>query len=182
MPWIQRSFMLQADTLHDQGAAFVQPPFYNYRFVEQPRRDVAWQNEINHPYVQLFGYSLERAKGANGALMDHFRQVQPMQLVGISEPSSRYGYTWRASRRQRDREFRIAGGEILIYHRPTKEVLAVRRQFLIAPNSSREAGKVLWELAASCRQVQAHPDVGEFSQFAFDVLLTSEPSTTRRRQ
>lgn len=181
MPWIQRRFMLQADTLHDQGAAFVQPPFYNYRFVEQPRREVAWQSGIREPYIRLFGHSLERATGPNGALTTHFKQNQAMQILGVYEPSSRYGYTWRAIRRPRDRELGISGGELLIYDRKTKEVLAVRRQFLIAARSAREVGKVLWEVAESCRQLQAHPDVGEFSQFAFDVLLTIEPSSTRRR-
>jgi hypothetical protein len=40
MPWIQREFLLTGDSLHWQGTWFVEPPTRNYRYVEQPRRDV----------------------------------------------------------------------------------------------------------------------------------------------
>jgi hypothetical protein len=180
MPWIQRRFMLQADTLHDQGTAFIQPPLYNYRFVEQPHRPVEWQKSTTAPYVRLFGYTRERARDQSGRLTVHLIQREPMQFVGIPAPTARYGYTWRGIKRARDRENGIAGGELLIYVLQTKEVLAVRRQFLITRRNPRSEGKATWEIAASCPQVQAHPDVGEFSQFAFDVLQTHKPSATRR--
>lgn len=180
MPWIQRRFMLQADTLHDQGSAFIEQPRSNYRFVEQPRRPTEWQSSIQAPYVRLFGYTRERARDQSGRLTDHFRQETPMQVIGIPELTARYGYTWRGLKREQDREHGIAGGELLIYEVGTGEVLAVRRQFLIAGRNKRGKGRAMWEIAASCPQVQAHPDVGEFSQFAFDVLQTPEPSTTRR--
>lgn len=181
MPWIQRRFMLRADTLHDQGTAFIQPPLYNYRFIEQPRRPVDWQSKIGAPYIRLFGYTRERANNQGGSLTDHFRQKDPMQVAGIPEPTARYGYTWRGIRRVRDREHGIAGGELLIYDRLTKEVLAARRQFLIAAKNPRGTGKAMWEVATSCSQVRAYPESGEFSQFLFDVLLTSKPSATRKQ-
>ncbi|MES2243539.1 MAG: hypothetical protein V4639_11740 [Pseudomonadota bacterium] len=178
MPWIQRIFMVSGNGLKDQGAQFVNPPFYNYRFVEQPRREVDWQKGITEPYIRLFGYTTERARDQNGKLTDHRKQATAMQVSGIPTPSVRYGYTWRGLKRPQDREHGIAGGELLIYDMKTKEVLAVRRQFLIAGRNSRGEGKAMWEVAASCPQVQAHPYIGEFKQFSFNVLQTIEPSKT----
>ena len=104
-----------------------------------------------------------------------------MQVTGIQALTARYGYTWRGIKRARDRENGIAGGEIIVYDLQTKEVLAVRRQFLIAAHNPRGTGKAMWEVAASCPQVQAEPYVGEFSQFAFDILQTIEPSRTGKK-
>lgn len=187
MPWIQRIFVLTGDRLHDNGAWFVQPPLYNYRFVEQPRRSVGWQKAIQTPYVRLSGYTREEVPvpGVYAVAPDKrhrypFRDKTPMQVEGVTQLASRYGYTWRGIKRRRDREFGISGGEVLIYDLATKEVLAVRRQFLIAGTSPRGNGKAMWELAARCPQLVAYHDSGEFSQFAFDVLPTEIPSTTRR--
>jgi len=79
MPWLQRIFMLTSDTAHGQGVWFIQPPLYNYRYIEQPRRDVPWQAGITQPYVRLFGgdgadklyggYEADRIFGGAGADM-----------------------------------------------------------------------------------------------------------------
>lgn len=177
MPWIQRIIMVGGNSLEDKGAKYINPPFYNYRFVEQPRRNTKWQAGIQEPYVRLFGYT----RGyfvKPGQVVADWNEKTPMQVIGIPALTARYGYTWRGLRRERDREFGIAGGELLIYDLQTKEVLAVRRQFLIASHNPRGAGKAMWEVAASCSQVRAHPYAGEFQQFAFDILQTIEPSKT----
>ncbi len=178
MPWIQRIFILQTDRAHDNGTWFIQPPNYNYRFVEQPRREVKWQAGISEPYIRLFGYT-RKVFVKEGQVVAALNEKTPMQVVGVAKPTARYGYTWRGLHRARDREFGIAGGEVLIYDLQTKEVLAVRRQFLIAFRNPRGPGKAMWEIAARCSQLRAGHDSGEFTQFAFDVLQTIEPSTTR---
>ena len=173
--------MVIGDGLHDQGAGFIQPPQHNYHFVEQPRRETKWQSDIKEPYIRLFGFTTERERDYQGKLVDSFKQKTPMQVIGITAPTARYGYTWRGIRREKDREHGIAGGELIIYDLQTKEVLAARRQFLIAGSNSRGVGRTMWEVAASCPQVRAYPRAGEFEQFAFDILETIEPSTTRRK-
>ena len=179
MPWIQRFFLLRGDYEPlDQARWLIQPPLYNYRFVEQPRRNTKWQDGIKEPYVRLFGYTQEPMRRVDGSSTPYWRKKTPMQVIGIPALTARYGYTWRGIRRARDREHGIAGGELLIYDLQTKEVLAVRRQFLIASHNPRGAGKAMWEVAASCSQVRAHPYAGEFQQFAFDILQTIEPSKT----
>lgn len=181
MPWIQRAFLLTGDSLKWQGGWFIQPPLYNYHFVEQPRRETKWQANIKEPYVRLFGFTTERERDYEGKLVDSFKQTTPMQVVGIPALTTKYGYTWRGLRRAQDREHGIAGGELLIYDLQSKEVLAVRRQFLIASHNPRGAGKAMWEVAARCQQLHEGPGSGEFTQFSFDVLETVEPSTTGKR-
>lgn len=179
-PWIQRMLWLRDEKPLSQAAWFVYPALYNYHFVEQPHRDVQWQADIREPYVRLFGYT----RGyfvKPGQFASNWNEITPMQAVGIPHLSARYGYTWRGLRRERDREFGIAGGEVLIYDLETREVLAVRRQFLIAGKNARGEGEAMWEIAARCAKPEAGPLSSEFSQFAFDVLNTVEPSTTRNK-
>jgi hypothetical protein len=179
MPWMQRTFIYIGDSLHWEGSLFIQPPFYNYRYVEQPHRDVSWQKWIDEPYVRLFGYTQERMTEPNGKLSEFYRDKTPMQVIGVPMLSAKYGYTWRGIKRPRDRELNIAGGEILIYDLQTRAVLAVRRQFLISIGSrNTENNGVNWEVAASCARSPRLPSF-EFKQFAFDVLQTIEPSTVQ---
>ncbi|MBE7418538.1 MAG: hypothetical protein HS128_12480 [Ideonella sp.] len=178
MPWIQRVFLLTGDSLKWQGTWFIQPPLYNYRFVEQPRRNTKWQKGIREPYVRLFGYTREQARGPTGNLTDHWKDKDPMQVLGIAAPTARFGYTWRGLKRPRDREHGISGGELLIYDLQSHEVLAVRRQFLIASRNPRGPGKAMWEVAARCAELPRNGVGAEFTQFAFDVLQTIEPSKT----
>ena len=177
-PWIQRILWLTSDRPHEQGAWFVYPPLRNYRFVEQPHRNVNWQADIREPYVRLFGYTQVPVLDQNGKQTEYLKEGTPMQVIGIPILSARHGYTWRGLRRERDREFGIAGGEVLIYDLQTLEVLAVRRQFLIASKNPRGEGKAMWEVAARCAKPKGDRLGGEFEQFALDVLQTIEPSTT----
>ena len=176
MPWIQRFFLLRGDYEPlEQARWLIQPPLYNYRFVEQPRRNTKWQAGIQEPYVRLFGYT----RGyfvKPGQVVADWNEKTPMQVIGIPALTARYGYTWRGLRRERDREFGIAGGELLIYDLETREVLAVRRQFLIAFKNPRGEGKALWEIAARCNQIHPKVSVSEISEFALEILQTTEPS------
>jgi len=179
-PWVERQLWLSSDTPLDQGVLFVYPTFKNYHFVEQPRRNTKWQAGIQEPYVRLFGYT----RGyfvKPGQVVADWNEKTPMQVIGIPALTARYGYTWRGLRRERDREFGIAGGELLIYDLKTKEVLAVRRQFLIASHNPRGEGKAMWEVAGSCPQRPSDGLSTDFNKFAFDVLETIEPSTTGRK-
>ena len=179
-PWVERQLWLSSDTPLGQGALFVYPTFRNYHFVEQPRRNTKWQAGIQEPYVRLFGYT----RGyfvKPGQVVADWNEKTPMQVIGIPALTARYGYTWRGLRRERDREFGIAGGELLIYDLKTKEVLAVRRQFLIASHNPRGEGKAMWEVAGSCPQRPSDGLSTDFNKFAFDVLETIEPSTTGRK-
>ncbi len=179
MPWIQRIFRLDGDNKpRDQGWWFILPPNYNYRYVEQPKRNVAWQHAIQDPYIRLFGYTRTRALYPDGSPSAQLKEATPMQVIGTTALTARYGYTWRGLLRERDREHGISGGELLIYDLQTKEILASRRQFLIGGKSPRGTEKIMWEVAAQCQKMPRIGAGAEFTQFAFDVLKTIEPSKT----
>lgn len=177
MPWIQRKFMLTSDRPLDQGWWFVLPPEYNYHFIEQPRRATAWQKDISEPYIRLFGYTREYFV-KDGQVVADWNERTPMQVIGIPTRTARYGYTWRGIKRPKDREHGIAGGELIIYDLQTEEILAVRRQFLIASHNPRGEGKAMWEIAAKCSPLGARHTSAEISQFAFDTLQTTKPSSS----
>jgi hypothetical protein len=180
-PWVQRHFQLIGDNARDQGGMFVNPPSINYRFVEQPRRDVKWQATIREPYVRLFGYKREMRAAPDGANWSYYKDKTPMQVIGIPQPSAGYGYAWRGLRRDRDREHGIAGGELIIYDRQTREVLAVRRTFAITGKNPRGQGDALWLLAPTCRDTVDSIRFNGIAEFAGRVLLTTEPSSFGRK-
>ena len=69
------------------------------------------------------------------------------EVTPIASLESRYAYTWRGIRREKDREYGIAGGEMIVLDRVTGEILGVRRSFAIA-RQSRNA--LSWEFAYYC--------------------------------
>lgn len=69
-------------------------------------------------------------------------QVQP-----VAELESRYAYTWRGIRRESDREYGIASGELIVLDRITGEILGVRRSFAVAHQYNTHLD---WEFANSC--------------------------------
>ncbi|MEW5994740.1 MAG: hypothetical protein AB1744_10135, partial [Candidatus Zixiibacteriota bacterium] len=68
-------------------------------------------------------------------------------VTPVTELQSRYAYTWRGIRRERDREYGIAGGELIVLDRITGEILGVRRSFAIARQYKSHLD---WEFAYYC--------------------------------
>lgn len=180
-PWMERVFLLKGESIGRQGGWFVEPPVHNYLFVEQPRREVEWQANIKEPYIRLFGYTTEPALDPAGKPTRFLKQKTPMQVTGVAVLKARYGYTWRGIKRTQDREHGIAGGELLIYDLQSKEVIAVRRQFLISLGNPRTGDKAAWEVAAPCPQLPFEVGGIEFTYFVLDVLKTTVQSKTRRK-
>jgi hypothetical protein len=176
MPWLERLGLIFSDKLQSHGAKFIEQPNANYKFIEQPRRNVAWQAHIGESYVRLYGYTREIFV-KEGQVVAAWNERTPMQVMGTDQLSADYGYTWRGIKRAKDRENGIAGGEALIYDLRTKEILAIRRQFLIGLRNPRGVGAILWEIAASC-PLSDRTEFQEFKEFAFETLQTVKPSTT----
>ncbi|MBK9625016.1 MAG: hypothetical protein KA388_02340 [Rhodocyclaceae bacterium] len=182
-PWVQRMPGVVDDSLRRQGSMFVSPPHLMFRFVEQPRRylnwmnrTVAWQAHIMEPYIRLFGYTTQPDVNPDGTFAETRRPKDPAQIIGIAAPSARYAYTWRGLVRERDREHNIAGAELIIYERESKEIMAVRRNFVVSPKNARGPEKTLWELGATCPKVRGNM-TEELLKLAVDVLKTAEPPT-----
>ena len=121
---------------------YVKPSLY--RFLETPlvqREEPAWKKSYRHPsffiepdvnakYVRYFGYDGKVPKTMRKEYVQHLR--------------SGYGYTWRGIRRPRDRDFGIAGGELIILDLHTEEVLGVKRGFLSAVADERRPAGIAW--------------------------------------
>lgn len=69
------------------------------------------------------------------------------EVIPVAELKSRYAYTWRGIRRESDREYGIAGGELIVLDRITGEILGVRRSFAIAKQYKTHLD---WEFAYYC--------------------------------
>lgn len=103
---------------------FVQPPIGKYEFLELPGQNSAgyrrYYQDSNANPGKLFSAWI------NGR---HERIPYIVALEESKEARSQFGYTWRGITRPYDREFGIAGGELIVLNVSTQEVLAVRRGF-----------------------------------------------------
>jgi len=129
---------------------FVQPMSGKYLFLEQPDLD-------------LPGRVIRYVRGVNpnppapyGVYIETWDQGTRYWLPFMvnreysDKYESRYGITWRGIRRPRDREFAIAGGEMLIVDLQSNKVLAVRRVFKLSGKDHRSS-HIWWSNARSCK-------------------------------
>lgn len=94
-----------------------------FRFVEFMNIGRSWQKPFSYPYLRAFGFHEEVLRPVR-------IPERPMRIIGLDEPTARYGITWRGLRRERDREYRISGYEQIAYELKTGDVIALRRQFV----------------------------------------------------
>jgi len=156
-PWLERNFQLMAESPDGRGGQFVRPPYRNFKFVEEPKRDVKWQRDIKEDYIRIHGYTFEKTldptyHGKRGLqrLWFDLREKTPMRADGIPAPTAKYALTWRGIARPQDRHFGIAGGEIIIYERESKEILAVGRIFQITGRNRRRNFSASWMVSPTC--------------------------------
>lgn len=168
-PSVERSFHWMGEGIQARGEWFISPPFRNFRFVEEPWRDVEWQEKIYKPYIRLFGYTTV-AVTHNPAIGPRWDPLSPMQVEGVPEVTADIAYTWRGIVRPRDREFQVAGSELIIYHRLSREIVAINRSFVIAQSNLDRNQTASWSSATSCSQGRPHDELF-FTDFPVEVLL-----------
>jgi len=117
------------------GDYYVQPAIGKYQFLEEPFHQEN-QNSKNNRYRRYYRDPLAHpGKDFQTAIDGKFVRVP--YLVAQQEVEvlqSRYGYTWRGITRSHDRQYGIAGGELIVLDLKTKEILAVRRGFIKSGN------------------------------------------------
>lgn len=186
-PWVERHFQLMGESLERRGAQFVDSPFFSYQFVEEPRRNVEWQKEVATPYIRMDGYTSEVYSNPKyGKIPGAQRYLQvsektPMQLKGIERIGAIYAYTWRGITRPRDREYGIAGAELIIYNRLTGEILGLQRGFQLTQRNNRTNYGATWMISPTCNQAGDNLDFRTLSEYAIRVLPTLKESVTGRR-
>lgn len=169
-PAVERHFQIMGESADDRGGQYVRPPFRNYKYVEEPRREIMWQANIQSPYIRIYGYTSAYFTKP-GHVVPSLNELTPMQVVGISEPSARYAYTWRGITRPQDRLYRIAGAELIIYDIHTMEPVGLRRTFTVTVRSKHGKGLALWMLAPTCNQAKLRLSDGlALTEFAERVI------------
>lgn len=125
------------DELSGVPFSWVSPPWKNYHFFETQGSPSQISSHIprdpKYPYVSS-SMEVENDEVSSGSPFWRYegysaKSNKKMKAFPVAELESRYGYTWRGIRRHRDREFGVAGGEIIAIDMRTNEVLGVRRGF-----------------------------------------------------
>lgn len=168
-PAVERSFQWMGDKLKQHAHAFIGVPYNNFKFIEEPWWDVIWQERIYDPYIRIFGYSVGEIEDP-WSHRKRYEELTPAQVRGIKQLSADYAYTWRGIVRPRDRDFQIAGNEVIIYHRNTGRIIAVSRSFLLTQRMSKKGLNAAWHFSPSCNQGRRHDELF-FMDFPQDVLL-----------
>jgi hypothetical protein len=153
--------------------SYVQPALGKYEFLEMPAPGSErkyrryYKDEHAHPNRQY-------QTAING------KSVFVPYIVAEAEVSitkSRYGYTWRGIQRPHDREFGIAGGELILLDLETNEVLAVRRGYIRSGWMKNLTG--IWWLTG-----QVCPGIGAKREHLFvkQVLKPASISETKKEK
>lgn len=148
-PAVETEMHWSPEDLESHGRWFVDPPWQNFKFFEEPWWGADWQQDINKPYVRISGYTSLAVKDPYSKQIS-YEKVTPNQAIGIDSISTEYAYTWRGIVRPRDREFQIGGSEVIIYHRISKKVVAVKRMFSLTRSNVKRGITAQWHFANGC--------------------------------
>lgn len=129
---LEHLYALEDPYGHTNGEAsmgeydFVSPLRYSY--LERP----AQRPRIISSTMQVSGDGGDERRSVSSERFTGYdsRHLESMQKSTVENLKSRYGVTWRGISRPHDRELAIAGGELIVLDRETKEVLGVRRGFI----------------------------------------------------
>lgn len=135
---------------------FVQPHMGKYQFLEVPLamlKDTSsyrryYRDDNAHP-----GKQYQTAINGLGVFVPYV--VADTQTETLK---SKYGVTWRGITRPHDREFGIAGSELIILGLETNEVLAVRRGFKRTGGVRNNSTGIWWLAGQTCPKLSKKPD------------------------
>jgi len=126
-PGMQASWGWKYDPTR-QATHFVDPPWSTYEWVDFPAADCAG-------VLHMFG---------------HVSRVSRMRMERQPVSLAKFGLTWRGTRRERDRDYAIAGVEWIALELTTREVLGVIRDFYITGMTTNRPGGIYWLNAGRC--------------------------------
>jgi hypothetical protein len=133
-PEIERTFQLHRATPEERAKTFVNPPWAQYSYYEEPNTNAAGGMR----FVRVFGYK---------------QDATPMKEEPVSELKSRYALIWRGLKRHNDREMAIAGSEWITFDLKTKQVLAVQRNFAQTGRTRNTTEGIWWLNANHCPSI-----------------------------
>lgn len=147
---IQSSFVNPSYSDSIKGGHTLYKPDQNYKFFEKPIPPHLQNSVDGSKYLRYTRPNTDNMVIDNGRYLYPIGQEPKMieeRAIGLK---SKYGFIWRGIKRAHDREYGIAGGEVIILDIQTKDVLAVRRGYLRTANIRETGGRVWWLGAWSC--------------------------------
>lgn len=130
---------------------YIQPAMGKYEFLEMPRINSPAQAGTADKYKRYYrdanahsNRRFQTAINGQGVFVPYI-----VAETNVESIKSRYGYTWRGISRSHDREFGIAGGELIVLDLQTQEVLAVRRGF-IRSGLMKNLTSIWWLTGQTC--------------------------------
>jgi len=141
-PEIERTFQLRKALPEERAKIFVNPPWNNYLFVEEP----VLRELPGNSFVRVYGYK---------------QDISPMRIEFVSDLKSRYGLIWRGVRRLNDRELAIAGSEWIVIDLKTNDVLAVLRDYGRTGFNRNSKDGIWWLNAINCPDLRSRNILGD---------------------
>ena len=105
---------------------------------------------LEKPLVRGLERKVNRFSGYSARWEGNTMVKTPMQVETIEAPQSKYGFTWRGVRREKDRELGIAGGELIVLDLTSGQVLAVRRGYIRSGQVKASRTGVWWLTGEVC--------------------------------
>lgn len=157
---------------------YVQPFIGRFSFLEMPNPHAVSEDEAYLKFFRDTGPSKKQFQTALGRSFVFVPYV--VGVVKVSDTRSQFGYAWRAITRTRDREFGIAGGELIVLDLRTQEVLGFRRGFVKTGKVKNVFTGVWWMTAGGCpqnaREVNGRLEKRPNHEFVYEVLRPHENS------
>ena len=148
---------------------FVGPGLYGFlESSDMSRKEPAWKGQ--HYHQSYFDSPTPSSKTAKYTGYDG-HNLKTMHKEYSQTRISRYGYTWRGITRPHDREFGIAGAELLVVNMQTNEILAAHRGFAKFEIDER-IGTAGFQWGKGCPR---HPSQGGGARFMF-ILKVLKPA------
>lgn len=167
-PGFEAPYSIRKDTIAERGSRFVSPTTGLYQYIEEPS-----------PKTDSGGQAYLRASG--DSVHDG---IELKTIESEADANSAYALTWRGIVRRNDRARRIAGFEVLVVRRETKQILGVWRGFVASGGSSVGPHQVAWLNAAYCPAVQekyAFPERRALLGFVTRVLAPKRSAVAEQR-
>jgi len=131
----------------------IQPPFGRYEFLETSSSSNESRASQPH-FIRYFHGNPQNSKRDFVFMKGSHSERVPyvVEMVPTDELRSHYGYTWRGIERPHDREYGIAGGELIVLDLKSNEVLGVQRRFIRSGGVRNNLTGIWWLNGQVCRQ------------------------------
>jgi len=159
---------------YDPGEYFVQPNLGKYEYVEVSLS----QPQSENKYKQFYRDEAAHPGRRHQTAIDGRSVFVPYIVAERNTASltSTYAVTWRATARPHDREFGVAGSELIVLNLATSEVLGVKRGFK-RTGGVRNLTGIWWLAGPTCPRLSERPD----HWFVKDVLKPTPDSKVKEK-